>query len=166
MNLFVDEMKSAAGLSDCGRYRYWLTRTWDKSLPVVCFVMLNPSTADAHTDDPTIRRCIGFAKAWSCGGISVVNLFAWRAADPDELPGVAAVGPENDTCIIAAAEGRDVIAAWGAHMADSKRAEFVTELLKQCARSVECLGYTATGRPRHPLYLKSDSPRLEFPKPK
>ncbi|TMF61888.1 MAG: DUF1643 domain-containing protein, partial [Chloroflexi bacterium] len=60
------------------RYRYRLWRRWDGARPVVAFVMLNPSTADARRDDPTIRRCIGFAKSWGFGGVEVVNLFAYR----------------------------------------------------------------------------------------
>src|SRR5262249_62207047 len=78
----VATLRCAAGFSRCGRYRYWLTRTWDAARPAVCWLMLNPSTADAARDDPTIRRCIGLARRWGHGGIVVVNLFAWRAPDP------------------------------------------------------------------------------------
>jgi hypothetical protein len=156
-------IRSAAGISDCGKYRYWLTRVWDDSLPVVVFVMLNPSTADASIDDPTIRRCIAFAKLWSYGGLTVVNLYAWRATDPSELPkAVDPVGPQNDTAIKVAVEGRDVVCAWGAHMPRSRRPSVVMGILTANARSVACLGCTSSGRPRHPLYLKADSQRQEF----
>ncbi|MDB5297796.1 MAG: hypothetical protein JWO31_3779 [Phycisphaerales bacterium] len=74
--------RAAAVLSPCERYRYVLHRWWDESKPAVCWLMLNPSTADAATDDPTIRKCCGFARAWGAGGIAVVNLFALRATDP------------------------------------------------------------------------------------
>jgi hypothetical protein len=76
----------SAVISPCGLYRYRLTRTWDAVRWSAAFVMLNPSTADAVDDDPTIKRCVGFAKRWGCGGIVVANLFAFRSADPDEWP--------------------------------------------------------------------------------
>lgn len=78
-------MDKGAIISGCGKYRYSLWRTWDKKLPKVMFIMLNPSTADAYEDDPTIRRCINFAKSWGYGGIVVGNLFAYRATNPKKL---------------------------------------------------------------------------------
>jgi hypothetical protein len=84
------------------RHRYLLTRIWDKATPPVCFIMLNPSTADHHRDDPTIKRCMGFARRWGHGGIQVVNLFAYRATDPKELYMLGyseAVGPFNQRYI-------------------------------------------------------------------
>jgi hypothetical protein len=89
-DLFGDR---GATLSDCGRYRYRLWRRWADG-PTVLFVMLNPSTADADVDDPTIRRCIGFARSWGAGALEVVNLYAWRATQPAELK--AAVGPVGE----------------------------------------------------------------------
>ena len=67
-----------AELSACGKYRYRLSRIWDDKKPLVLFIMLNPSTADAEQDDPTIRRCIAFAKNWGYGGFMAGNLFAFR----------------------------------------------------------------------------------------
>ena len=81
-----------AVVSDDGLYRYILTRTWDRSLPALVFCMLNPSTADATVDDPTIRKCIGFAQRLGYGGIIVVNLFAYRATKPRELYAQLAAG--------------------------------------------------------------------------
>ncbi len=79
-----------ASISICGRYRYWLKRVWDSSKPTAGFCLLNPSTAvglvdGIPVDDPTIRRCAGFAKSWGCGGIRVVNLFAIRATDLQKI---------------------------------------------------------------------------------
>jgi len=96
-------------------FRYRLSRTWDREGPVVAFVMLNPSTADAEVLDPTVRRCVGFARAWEFGSLEVVNLFAFRATDPrDLLLAAAPVGPDNDQAIVDAASAADrVVAAWG-----------------------------------------------------
>src|SRR5262249_14212908 len=100
-----EEVRRAAVISDCGRYRYSLTRRWgDAAEPRALFVMLNPSTADAEQDDPTIRRCIGFAKAWGMGSLEVVNLYALRATDPAALLSAPdPIGPKNDTMITSAA---------------------------------------------------------------
>src|SRR5438128_11131670 len=99
------------------RYRYRLWRRWDRSRAVVAFVMLSPSTADAMHDDPTIRRCVGFARAWGCGGVDVVNLFALRATDPRALRKAAdPIGPANERHLRRAVRAAGlVVLAWGAH---------------------------------------------------
>src|SRR4029079_19593153 len=109
--------KKDAVMSPCGRYRYRLTRVWDESRPAVCWVMLNPSTADAVKDDPTIRRGSSFSWSWGAGGLVVVNLFAFRATNPaDLLDAPDPVGPENDAHVRDAAKGAGlVMAAWGVH---------------------------------------------------
>lgn len=148
--------RSAAGVSPCGRFRYWLTRTWDTAAPLVCFVMLNPSRADAETDDPTVRRCCAFARGWGAGGIAVVNLLAYRTPYPHELLSVPdPVGPENDRWIRTWTEGRRVIAGWGAAARYARgRDREVLALL--AGRRVECLGVTRDGSPRHPVRLRAD----------
>ena len=123
--------------------------------------MLNPSTADADQDDPTIRRCIGFARREGCGGIAVVNLFAWRATDPDELPILddEKVGPDNAFYVANIAAGRRVVIAWGAHFAAHPFATLrMLELLYRVSAGVYCLGLTKDGKPRHPLYVRGDAP--------
>lgn len=141
-----------AVISPDGTYRYQLLRRWQKGSSVVAFVMLNPSTADAEVDDPTIRRCIGFARAWGHDAMVVVNLFGYRATQPSELTGAGdPVGPDNDRHIkVATAQAERIICAWGAHPLASERLEAVRALLPA---EVECLGLTASGQPRHPLYL-------------
>lgn len=150
-------MTSSAVISECGKYRYHLRRVWDEQLPRICWIMLNPSTADYTQDDPTIRRCIGFAKAWGCGGLDVVNLFALRATNPDELKTVslsAAIGPDNDEWICRVAEAPEivrVVAAWG------RRGEYGgrdREVLTTVRCQFEQVG--ESDYPRHPLYLKSE----------
>jgi hypothetical protein len=155
-----------ATLSLCGRYRYSLWRRWDFERPAVLFVMLNPSTADAEVDDPTIRRCIGFARGWGAGGLRVCNLYAWRATDPSQLACVLApVGEQtgienrNDAAIAAAASdaGR-IVAAWGASSGPLvTRPSSVLEILARHGRvDVEALALTFSGAPRHPLYVRAD----------
>jgi hypothetical protein len=156
-------------LSPDGLYRYRLWRIWDSDLAPAAFVMLNPSTADATQDDPTIRRCMGFARSWGSGGIVVVNLFAWRATDPDALFAPAAhgngnVGPENDAHLRKVFSVVDsVICAWGAHPLAERRGRDVLSLVPPGVE-VSCLGLTKGGAPKHPLYLRSDTARVPFGK--
>ena len=100
-------MLRSAAFSPCRRYRYCLSRVWNPKLPSVMFVGLNPSTADEQEDDPTVRRCIGFARNWNFGGLILVNLFAYRSTDPADLLRVDdPVGPGNDKHILASAAGQ------------------------------------------------------------
>lgn len=155
-------------LSPDGVHRYRLWDIWDSDLAPVAFVMLNPSTADATRDDPTIRKCRGFAYRWGCGGFVVVNLFAYRATDPADLlrDGVLwdIVGPDADAHIRAALAVCDpVILAWGAHGASRYHAERVREVLALVRdHAPECLGLTAGGQPCHPLMLSYKTPRVPF----
>lgn len=156
-----------AEISSCGRYRYRLWRWWDPALPSVVFVMLNPSTADALADDQTIRKCVGFARRWGAGGIRVVNLYAWRATKPTDLAAAAARGEDvvgefggilnrNDSAIVAAPDPSSrIIAAWGAWPGPFPlRPARVQQLLGHL--TVEALGLTKHGAPRHPLYVRGD----------
>lgn len=150
--------ESYAVLSDDQRYRYLLTREWVRGAPKLTFVMLNPSTADATQDDPTIRRCISFAKREGFGGVRVVNLYAFRATDPKVmLREIDPVGPGNDSHITGACLERTVVVAWGANAAPYRVKE-VLRILDRCRARVVSLGTTASGAPRHPLYVKGDQP--------
>ncbi|MEX0803603.1 MAG: DUF1643 domain-containing protein [Candidatus Binatia bacterium] len=146
-------MRKTAHFSSCSTYRYNLTRTWDSTLPKILFVGLNPSTADDKSDDPTVRRCIGFAEKWGYGGLVLVNLFAYRATDPAELAKVEdPVGPDNDGWIARQRTRVDcVVSAWGNHGNFMSRDRIVLD----CLGKVQCLGITKTGCPRHPLYLSA-----------
>lgn len=147
-------MKGGASFSDDRRYRYLLWREWDARRPRCCFVLLNPSTADQASDDPTIRRCVGFARRWGFGAVDVVNLFALRATNPVELHRAAApVGPENDRWIARAHRRAALtVAAWGAHGALLGRGARVGRLLAGAGR-LRRFASTKGGQPRHPLYL-------------
>lgn len=124
----------------------------------VTFVMLNPSTADAFIVDPTVRRCIGFARAWGADVLQVVNLFALRATDPGELYGQREIGDDRiadeeirNACVCA----RPIVAAWGVHGAYRARGRWVRERLEAAGHELEHLGLTKDRHPRHPLYLKA-----------
>jgi hypothetical protein len=161
----------SAELSGDGFHRYQLRRAWEP-LPrtTVLWVMLNPSTADANIDDPTIRRCVAFSKVLGFGGLVVVNLFALRATDPAELLAVKnpldAVGPDNDRWIAEeAVKANGIICAWGANVADRRLKERAARVLKMLGSyDLFCLKRTAGGMPSHPLYLKSDLKPVLFQK--
>ncbi|OUL27295.1 hypothetical protein BV378_11765 [Nostoc sp. RF31YmG] len=141
-----------------GSYRYLLKRVWDVNNPQITFIMLNPSTADAEKDDPTIRKCIKFANSWGYGSLEVVNLFAYRATKPRDLFQVSEpIGSDNNLYLLAAAErAKLIILAWGIHGSFLKRDRTVLNLFssRQC---LYCLGRTKAGHPRHPLWLDSST---------
>lgn len=148
-----------------GQYRYTLWRAWSDDSPHIIFIMLNPNTADAQRNDPTIRRCIGFARAWGFGSLEVVNLFAYRTPDPRALSRIAdPIGEDNDHFLAqAAARARYIVAAWGTKGALLNRDQAVLRLLSGQDR-LYCLGRTKDGYPRHPLYVSRDVPLLAFGK--
>lgn len=155
-----------AVISQDGRYRYRLGRDWDlRSKRRAVFVMLNPSTADGHVDDPTIRRCVGFAQALGCSGIEVVNLFAVRSTDPEGILAASdPVGPDNDDEIRTVFDQDDnfpVIAAWGAWGSKTalveNRIREVCKLAEGAGQQMSALKVTKDGSPGHPLYLPKSS---------
>ncbi len=149
-------LEATASLSADGCYRWTLTRRWGPG-PTAAWIMLNPSRADATTDDPTLRRVIAFAQTAGFGQIRVTNLYAWRSPSPSVLRRVVdAVGISNDQAILDAAAGAEVIVvAWGTH-ADPARAATVLQLLDH--RTLWCLGQTRGGQPSHPLYVPARTP--------
>lgn len=154
-----------AVISDCGKYRYLLRRTWDHAKPRALLVMLNPSTADASVDDATIRSCIRLCREMGYGSFEVVNLMAWRATDPKELPmqPSQAMGPNNPRTIEAAVVRCDiVICAWGAHPYATRFAPGVLDIVRLNRPAAYCFGTTKSGAPKHPLYIKSGTPLQTF----
>ena len=152
-------------------YRYLLVRWWGDA-PSMAWVMLNPSTADAFADDPTIRRCMKFARREGCGGITVVNLFALRSADPRVLRHHPdPVGASNDT-VIGMNVGRDspVVAAWGTGGTLNGRDREVAGQLKATGIALKCFGVTRDGHPKHPLArgrerIPDDAPLIPWEAP-
>lgn len=135
------------------RYRYTLRRAWGSG-PFVAFIGLNPSTADATEDDPTIRRCVRFARDWGYDGLVMLNLFAYRATDPKALlTAEDPVGPGNDQVLAAICEQAALIVeAWGCFRLGIERAR-TDEVRYALGRDSCVLGRTKDGHPRHPLYM-------------
>jgi len=160
---------SAAAFSPCRTWRYRLERVWDPVLPRAAFILLNPSTADETLDDPTIRRCIGFAKSWGMGGLVLGNAFALRSTDPYALQTHQdPVGPENNAHLAAiAAEAPDgvVVCGWGFHARLGQRGRAVIELLERAGARPHTLKLTKWGEPGHPLYLRKDLEPMPYQLP-
>lgn len=155
------EITRTAELSECGRFRFNLTRDWDASKPRALFIMLNPSTADADKDDPTIRKCMGFCDRLGLGGFTVVNLFAFRATKPADLRAGGYVRhPDEDDWIDLALNGVDVtICAWGANARTLARPAQVLGMLRGGVgswRRPQALHINGDGTPAHPLMLAYD----------
>jgi hypothetical protein len=161
----ITKIIKAATISRCERYRYRLTRYWGPGY-MLPFVMLNPSTADASNDDPTIRRCMGFARREGAGGIVVANLFAFRATSPaDMLAAADPFGPDNEGHLIeigaaSVATKMPIVCAWGSH-GDGLESRAIDLFQRQGARLM-CLGKTASGQPRHPLYVLASQPLVQM----
>lgn len=158
--MILPEMTGTAEFSDDMRFRYTLTRTWSTA-PKLCFIGLNPSTATAETNDPTIRRCIGYAVQWGHGGLLMLNLYAFRATAPKDMfaarkRGVDIIGGERNYFEAMARDIHDhnvslTIGAWGNH-GGSRGINAIHAIV----RDLHYLAKNADGSPKHPLYLKSD----------
>jgi len=162
----LEMMKREATLSECRRYRYTLLRRWGPKPSGVTWVMCNPSTADAEIDDPTIRRVMAFTQRLGYDAALVVNLFAYRATDPDELFDVEdPCGQENGKYVgWACRQSELIVVAWGA-IPKGLRAlakAFVELVRDEKGLNLKCLGTTKDGQPRHPLYLRSDAPLIDW----
>jgi hypothetical protein len=157
-------IKSGATFSLCQTWRYKLWRRWSPAGPTIAFIGLNPSTADEVNDDPTVRRCIGFARRWGFGGMYMLNVFAYRSTNPRALTTAAdPVGPRNDATLARICRRCDmVVACWGTWGRLFDRGQAAIELLGDMP--VHCLGTTRGGHPKHPLYLRLTTLPLRFPR--
>ena len=146
--------------SDCRKYRYALSRTWNGKKKTILFIGLNPSTADEKIDDPTIRRCINYAQNWGYGSLLMVNLFAYRATMPSELKNVKnPIGNDNDLHIIELSKKVDLaVAAWGNEGSYLNRDKEVKKILP----NLMCLKINKSGQPSHPLYQKKDLKLIKY----
>ena len=167
-----DYLISHAEISQDKQYRYWLKRQWAKEGRTMLWIMLNPSTADSTHDDPTIRRCVSFAKRDGFGGIVVCNLFALRSPDPNVLVDHPdPIGLHNTTTLdFWIVQADTIVCAWGAKFGDSsllgaglKRSRPAVEsMASKHHRDLWCLGLTKKGFPRHPLYISAKQPLVLY----
>ncbi len=153
-------MKRNAALSACRKYRYSLWRVWDSSRPYAMIIGLNPSTADETEDDPTIRRCIQYARDWGYGGLCMANLFAYRATAPEVMFAAEdPIGPDNDKWLRElAAQAGVVVGAWGNSGTFRNRSLDIRRMFP----SLKCLKLNASGEPAHPLYLPKSAVPIEM----
>lgn len=160
---------SWATFSPCKRYRYALGRCWSTVHPPLVVVGFNPSKADQLASDPTIRKLSHFARRERCGGLIMLNVYAIRATDPREvvrlyLAGEDVIGQHNDRVLQymiggdGSARGNVLLAAWGRGPSAKLRGRFGVLESMLLARGAHCLGYTDDGMPKHPLYLRNDTP--------
>lgn len=157
-------MNAGATISPCRRYRYKLWREWDASRPAVVFCGLNPSTATASRDDPTIRRELGYARDWGFGKLIKVNAYGWRSPDPKAmLQAEDPIGPENLAIVLSEARHAALfVAAWGNHIRD-RDAFVLRTLLRQSGVRIHVLRLTKAGNPEHPLYLARNLVPVSWP---
>lgn len=146
-------------------YRYTLVHRWDELLDPnrgIAWIGLNPSTADEHQLDPTLRRIRAFSAAWGYAYFVMLNLFGWRATDPADMKAVSdPVGPDNDRWIVQWSNQVDrVMLAWGEHGAHLGRDRSVLDLLDR--GKVFCLERNAGGQPKHPLYVSRQVTPVPF----
>jgi hypothetical protein len=158
-------VRTEAYFSEDRKHRYWLLRVWDESLPLLCVVGINPSTADERENDPTIRRCIGFAKRLGYGGLLMLNVGAYRSTDPRGWRKAAdPYGPENTVQhlkdYVSIFGATCVVAAWG------KNGQYAVQRCAEIASEMQpmlwCWGKNGDGTPRHPLMLPYSTPLEAF----
>ncbi len=161
-------ISSTADISECGTWRYTLTRMWSKFAPPLPVIMVNPSTADAEVLDPTITRVLGFAQREGFGGILIANLFALRSTDPAGLKRAEnPIGPRNDATLRAVLAGSPlygipVLVGWGKNGRLFDRDRAVLAIAAEEGAALVCLGANGDGTPKHPLYLAADTPFQRF----
>lgn len=157
-SLFLDDSSCSAVFSADRKHRFELWRRWGEAGAFAAFIGLNPSTADENQDDPTVRRCINYARAWGYDAMCMLNIFSLRATDPkvmlaDDLPNLM----QNDEALILVSRKAGlVVAAWGAQGEYRHRGWRIARRLTSEGVALYCLGETKTGHPRHPLYMRKD----------
>lgn len=161
----VEDEPSGAVFTDDRSHRLYLWRRWNKQRPWVMFIGLNPSTADERLNDPTVRRCIGFAVNWGYGGIFMCNVFTLVSTDPKKLNTETPIVREAHLAMrVIRKRCREAVAAWGSLITQVRAGEDRLHRIQEDLGPLHCLGLTKHGHPRHPLYLPySASLRLYEP---
>ncbi len=158
-NLFEPYENTGAKFSKCGKYRYGLWRKWDDRLPKIMFIGLNPSTATAMMDDPTIRRVKGFARDWGYGGVYMCNLFGYISPYPEDLKTCSDPVLDNDKWLaLFSSLCKDVLFAWGNFKEANERAKIVSQMFPTAV----CLGFNKNGTPKHPLYVAAKTKQVNY----
>lgn len=156
----IETESSGAVFSDCEQYRYILWRKWSlaEAGRYAMLIGLNPSTADESINDPTVRRCIDFAKKWGMDGMYMMNAYAFRATDPAVMKKQPTpVGWHNDEALALVAKQCEIIvAAWGNHCTED-RSKKVIEIVESVGKTIQCFELNQNGSPKHPLYVKGDT---------
>ena len=160
MHLFLEKPNNTQGavFNVDKTHRYVLWRIWDETLPVIAFIGLNPSIADATADDPTLRRVIGFAKRWGYGGVYMLNLFSFVTPYPKELKTKRSVSTNLKYLKHWGTQASEVIFAWGNYKDVGKLSQKVRALFPEA----KALQLNKNGSPRHPLYVKANATRFSF----
>lgn len=152
-------MNKGALFSEDREYRYLLWRVWDERKPYAMFIGLNSSTANENMEDPTIRRCLGFAGKWGYGGLYMGNLYGLVTTNPVFLKVSSDPIGDNDKHLIPAAlKAGIVVVAWGSFKEVEGRDKEVLDQLPD----TYCMGLTKNGYPRHPLYLRADTKPVPY----
>jgi len=154
-------MERYAKISNCGRYRYNLTRIWDYGKPFVMFIGINPNKADGQNDDQTIRRLIYFAEKFGYGGFIITNLFGYRSPDPLELSKIPdPIGPDNDESLFTLSKlCKDVVFMWGNEGILFGRDKKVISMFPNAL----CFGRSKkNGNPKHPLFLSNETQLIRY----
>ena len=153
-------MNGDAKFSPCGRWRWWLTRVWDESLPMAALIGMNPSTANASEDDNTVHKEIHFCRDWGFGGLLKLNAYAYKATKPSDLwiaraRGVDVVGEENTAgrmlSLLREFNVGRTVACWGRLSTD--RGWVLRDALEYFGVQLDCFKKNSDGSPAHPLYL-------------
>jgi hypothetical protein len=154
---------SGAIFTDERTHRVYLWRIWDRTKPLVMFILLNPSTANETLDDPTVKRCIGFAKRWGYGGVFMCNVFTLVSTDPKALNKEQNIAMGASLAMRVIREKCDkAIAGWGTYVTQVRQWEDRVERIKRDLSPLYCLGLTQDGHPKHPLYLPYNTPLIEY----
>lgn len=157
--LFDPSCISGAEFSECGQYRYGLWRKWDNNKLPIMFIGLNPSTATATMDDPTIRRVKRFASDWGYGGVYMCNLFGFISAYPADLKTCDDPVGDNDKWLaLFSSLCKDILFAWGSFPEAEERAKIVSDMFPQAV----CLGFNKNGTPKHPLYVAAKTLKINY----
>lgn len=161
----IEAKNIGAWISEDKRHRYMLWRIWDRYKPLMLVAGLNPSTADHEKEDPTSRRIKSFVESWGYGGYILVNVYAYRATDPKDMfrNALDPVGPFNLNAwgLASLKTDEQTLVGWGGN-AEPSRALALIRHLEQCRKTLMCLGHTAKGHPKHPLYIKGETPLIPY----